>query len=74
MAPMEKNALGQPKLSTIHATSGGASMAPIDEPLLNMPEASARSLLREPFGHHFHRRGPVAGLADSQQKTACAQR
>ena len=41
---MEKKALGQPKRRTIHATSGRRhDMAPMEEPLLKMPEPSARS-------------------------------
>src|SRR6185312_14994052 len=42
-APTAKKAARHPKSRTIHATRGGANMAPIAEPLLNIPDASARS-------------------------------
>src|SRR5687768_7677802 len=43
VSPTARNADCQPMRSTNHATSGGATIAPMAEPLLKMPEASARS-------------------------------
>src|SRR3954466_3185662 len=42
--PVARNADCQPWVAMSHATKGGAMMAPTDDPLLKMPDASARSL------------------------------
>src|SRR5437763_4166199 len=42
--PTSTNAQRQPRRNSRNATTGGARMAPIEEPLLKMPEAKARSL------------------------------
>src|ERR1700691_4221034 len=41
--PTERKAVLHPALSRIHASKGGARIAPMDEPLLKTPEASDRS-------------------------------
>src|SRR4051812_12194334 len=42
--PTSTNAQRQPRRISRNATTGGARIAPIEEPLLKMPEAKARSL------------------------------
>src|ERR1700688_1287680 len=42
-SPTIRKAALQPLLRMIQATTGGARIAPTEEPLLKMPEASARS-------------------------------
>src|ERR1035441_445819 len=41
--PTAAKAAGQPSFEMMYTTMGGARMAPTAEPLLNMPEARARS-------------------------------
>ncbi len=44
IAPTIRKAVCQPPLRIAHTTSGGASSAPMDEPMLNQPMPTERSL------------------------------